>query len=90
MAWFLVGAAAHAKPAFRLVDLPASVVRTTEVHRERNFSFNFTIEDTQHGENALLMVTTRAAQLAEPHGRVPAFVPALSTTCIGGSLRVDF
>jgi hypothetical protein len=90
MAWFFVAAAAHAKPALRLAELPDSVVRTTEVHRERNFSFNFTIEDTQHGESALLLVTTRAAQLAEPRGRVPSFVPALSTTCIGGSLRVDF
>jgi hypothetical protein len=87
MAWFFVGAAAQAKP---VLELPASVVRTTQVHRERNFSFNFTIEDNQRGENAFLLVTNRAAQLAEPRGRVPAFVPALSTTCIGGSLRVDF
>jgi len=90
MASFFVGAAAYAKPALRLAELPASVVRTTEVYRERNFSFNFTIEDNQRGENAFLLVTNRAAQLADPHGRVPAFVPALSTTCIGGSLRVIF
>jgi hypothetical protein len=84
-AWLLVGVAAQAKPTLHLAELP-DVVRHAEVSRERAF----TIEEAQRGESAILLLSMRAQQLADPRGRLPMFVPALSSTCIGGSLRLDF
>ena len=81
-AWFLVGAAVWAKPTLRLTDLPE--VRRPAPPRA------FTVEESQRSESVILILTMRAQQLADPRGRVPTFVPALSSTCIGGSLRLDF
>jgi hypothetical protein len=41
-------------------------------------------------ERAVWVLTMRAQQIADPRGRVPAFLPILGTQVIGGSLRLDF
>jgi hypothetical protein len=82
----LVGGAALAKPTLRLSELPADAARAAELRRVQTVS----LQESQRNESAILLLTMRAQQFAEPRGRLPSFVPALSTTCIGGSLRLDF
>jgi hypothetical protein len=79
-----VASVAYAKPTLRLEELPA-IAKKPEPPRmlaaqENNVRF----------EPALVLIEMRAAQLAEPRSHGPNFVPLLGTTCIGGSLRLDF
>jgi hypothetical protein len=86
--FFLSEAYADRVPKLRIQELPS-------VHQEPPPPPSATrvlpiVDENARFERAVWVLTMRAQQLADPHGRVPAFLPILGTQVIGGSLRLDF
>jgi hypothetical protein len=66
-------------------------LRLAELHELRRTPPPMTLQlKSRDDHNALLQLTLRAQQLADPHGPLPMFAPIVSGTFIGGSLRLDF
>jgi hypothetical protein len=84
-ALLLFATVAHAKVTLRLQDLPAVSRRAPDQPR-----MIAPDELDMRVEPIVVMLTLRAQQIADPRGRAPSFLPILGTTCIGGSLRLDF
>ncbi len=85
----LVAVTAHAKVTLQLAELPALRQPAPSASHAVRLEL-MPLDENLRAESTLLMLSVRAQQLADPRGRQPMFVPALSTTCIGGSLRLDF
>jgi hypothetical protein len=79
----LLAGTAHGQ-ALRVADLPE--IRRTPPP----MTLQLKEHEERSSDNAFLLLSLRAQQLADPHGRPLMFAPIVSGTFIGGSLRFDF